>query len=223
MYSKGAIKNKDGIVAELITLGLLWIVALALFLGFIALLRMLNHRERMALIERGLPADFGRWVARATMERRGTALLRGGLITALVGLALTLGLYPVGFMLPGQIARAPFHLGPWLLPGLVPLAVGVALILSHYLAAPRRPLPPPFGAPPADDATTGAPTALPSDPLWTPADLEHHEQPIPGGSRQMGVRRLPDDLALPSTNGWLTLYRRAADDAEEPPRATEEE
>jgi hypothetical protein len=51
----------------------------------------------------------------------------------MVGLALTLGLYPVGFFLPTTFSSAPFHLGPWLLPGLIPLGVGLALITSYYL------------------------------------------------------------------------------------------
>lgn len=173
---------------ELITVGLLWIAGLALFLAFIVLLRVLSHRERMAMIERGLPVDFGRWASR---ERQGAALLRAGLITGLVGLALTLGLYPVGFMLPPRIASAPFHLGPWLLPGLMPLAVGVALILSHYLTAPRRPVPP-FAVPPVDEPSLQLPAA--------DQDRLRHD-------------------------GWLTLYRRAADpgDQGEPPLLEEDE
>jgi hypothetical protein len=51
----------------------------------------------------------------------------------MVGLALTVGLYPIGFMLPPTFTSTPFHLGPWLLPGLIPLAVGLALISSYYL------------------------------------------------------------------------------------------
>ena len=61
-------------------------------------------------------------------------MLRAGLIIAMVGLSLTVGLYPVGFFLPPSLAVAtPLHLGPWLLPGLIPLGVGVALIVSYYL------------------------------------------------------------------------------------------
>jgi hypothetical protein len=54
------------------------------------------------------------------------------LIITMVGLALTIGLYPVGFFLPPTFAT-PFHLGPWLLPGLIPLGVGIALSGSYYL------------------------------------------------------------------------------------------
>jgi hypothetical protein len=105
-----------------------WLVALAIFFGFIILLRYLHHKERMALITQGLHPDIAR------KQRRNRGILRAGLITGMVGLTLTIGLYPVGFYLPTSVfPTAPFHLGPWLLPGLIPLGVGVALIISYYL------------------------------------------------------------------------------------------
>jgi hypothetical protein len=110
-----------------------WLIALAIFFGFIVLLRYIDHRERMALILRGIDPNSLR------RQRRGVGILRAGLITAMVGLALTIGLYPLGFMLPASITEAPFHVGPWLLPGLIPLAVGSALVISHYLGQDGRP------------------------------------------------------------------------------------
>jgi hypothetical protein len=104
-----------------------WLTALAIFFGFIVLLRYLHHRERIALITHGINPDSVR------KQRRSRGMLRAGLITAMVGLALTVGLYPIGFMLPPTFTSTPFHLGPWLLPGLIPLAVGLALISSYYL------------------------------------------------------------------------------------------
>ncbi len=104
-----------------------WPIALAIFFGFIVLLRYIQHRERMALIARGIDPNVLR------KQRRGTGVLRAGLITAMVGLALTLGLYPIGFMLPPSFTATPFHFGPWLLPGLIPLGVGSALVISYYL------------------------------------------------------------------------------------------
>jgi hypothetical protein len=104
-----------------------WFMALAIFFAFIVLLRYLHHRERMALITHGMHPDTLR------KQRRSVGMLRAGLITAMVGLALTVGLYPLGFILPSMLAATPFHLGPWLLPGLIPLGVGVALIVSYYL------------------------------------------------------------------------------------------
>ena len=115
--------------------GLEWLGALALFLGFILLIRYLDHRERMAMIDRGLvpPERAG------AMGRRGSALLRGGLITGSVGLAVTIGLYTLGYLLPPPFSAVPGKLGPWLLPGLIPLLVGAALIASHYLAPTQAP------------------------------------------------------------------------------------
>src|SRR6202162_1939740 len=104
-----------------------WLIALAIFCGFIVLLRYIDHRERMALIERGIDPN------RLRRQRRGTGVLRAGLIVAMVGLALTIGLYPLGYMLPPIVTATPLHVGPWLLPGLIPLGVGSALVISYYL------------------------------------------------------------------------------------------
>src|SRR5205809_3820688 len=114
-----------------------WSIALVIFLGFIALLRYIEHKERMALIMRGLdPYSLRR-------QRRGIGLLRAGLIITMVGFALTIGLYPLGFMLPPALTGAPLHFGPWLLPGLIPLGVGGALAISYYLGQDNQP--PRFG------------------------------------------------------------------------------
>ncbi len=101
-----------------------WLIALAIFFIFIVTLRYLQYRERIALLRYGI---------HPRQPRRGTALLRAGLITAMVGLTLTIGLYPIGFLLPPMYAAIPFHFGPWLLPGLIPFGVGIALIASYYL------------------------------------------------------------------------------------------
>ncbi|QBD79477.1 hypothetical protein EPA93_27255 [Ktedonosporobacter rubrisoli] len=111
--------------AVIVLLG--WLIALAIFFGFIVLLRFLYHRERMALIRSGIHPDG------VPKQRRSRGMLRAGLITGMVGLTLTLGMYPVGFILPPALSATPFHLGPWLLPGLIPLGVGIALIVSYYL------------------------------------------------------------------------------------------
>ena len=109
---------------------LAWLLALVTFLGFIVLLRYIDHRERMALISRGIDPN------RPRQKRRGSGVLRAGLIILMVGLALTVGLYPIGFMLPANYYLVPFKAGPWLLPGLIPLGVGCALIISYYLTPP---------------------------------------------------------------------------------------
>ena len=119
----------DSVLAALLG----WLIALAIFFGFIVLLRYIEHRERMALIMRGIDPNLLR------KQRRGSGVLRAGLITAMVGMALTVGLYPIGFILPSSFTSVPFHLGPWLLPGLIPLAVGGALVISYYLGQDGRP------------------------------------------------------------------------------------
>src|SRR6266700_1357562 len=118
----------NGMSANVIVVLIGWLIALAIFFGCIVLLRYLYHRERMALISQGF--DPTNRQKRKRKQNRG--ILRAGLITGMVGLALTLGLYPVGFFLPTTFS-APFHLGPWLLPGLIPLGVGLALTASYYL------------------------------------------------------------------------------------------
>jgi hypothetical protein len=110
-----------------------WLIALAIFCGFIVLLRYIEHRERMALISRGIDPN------RLRRQRRGVGVLRAGLITAMVGLALTIGLYPLGFMVPFSATETPLHFGPWLLPGLIPLGVGGALVIGYYLGQDNQP------------------------------------------------------------------------------------
>ena len=110
-----------------------WLIALAIFLGFIAGLRYIDHRERMALIARGIDPN------RLRRQRRGTGVLRAGLIVGMVGFALTIGLYPLGYILPPVVTATPLHVGPWLLPGLIPLGVGAALVISYYLGQDTHP------------------------------------------------------------------------------------
>ena len=110
-----------------------WLLIIAIFLGFIVLLRYLRHRELMALITQGINPDSLR------KQHRNRGLLRAGLITMMVGLSLTVGLYPISFFLPPTFPTVPFHLGPWLLPGLIPFGVGIALIVSYYLEQNSQP------------------------------------------------------------------------------------
>ena len=120
--------------ASLLVVLIGWLVALAIFFGFIVLLRYLQYREHIAMISTGIHPDSLR-----VTRRRSRGLLRAGLIIAMVGLTLTIGLYPIGYILPPIFSAIPFHLGPWLLPGLIPLGVGIALITSYYL---ERDVPP---------------------------------------------------------------------------------
>jgi hypothetical protein len=86
-------------------------VLLVIF-GFLAFLRYMNYRETISLAERGLSRP-------EVKQGRG-----------LLGLALSLGLYSLGF---AAGSGYPLRLGPWMLGGFVPLFLGLSLILSHFL------------------------------------------------------------------------------------------
>ncbi len=94
---------------------------LAIIFGFIALIRYLNYRETIALAEKGITRP-------ETTNHK--PLLRWGIIITALGLAFTLGLYPIGFAVDDSY---PLHLGPWMLGGLIPLFLGLGLVLLHYL------------------------------------------------------------------------------------------
>lgn len=157
-------------MSSLAIVGLEWLGALGVFLAFILLIRYLDHRERMTMIAHGLTPPDRHVLPRAS---RSTAVLRGGLITAAVGVAISLGLYTVGYVLPAPFSAVPGRFGPWLLPGLIPTGVGVALILSYYLAPAR--------ASQQDDATASS----------------HQETPETGrpGLRVLDPNRARDDAA----------------------------
>jgi hypothetical protein len=95
---------------------------LIVIFGFIAFMRYINYRETLALAERGL--------TRPEAKTGTKGLLRWGILVTALGLALSLGLYFVGF---ASAQNYPFHLGPWMLGGFVPLFLGLGLILSHFL------------------------------------------------------------------------------------------
>lgn len=84
-------------------------------------MRYLSYRETLTLAEKGL-----------TRPETGMAktLLRWGVIITSLGIALTLGLYPIGYFTGDSY---PLHLGPWMLAGFIPLFLGLGLILLHYL------------------------------------------------------------------------------------------
>lgn len=96
------------------------IVFFALLFGFIALLRWFRHREIMAQARQGLPPR----------ARKSTLLLGSGLVLVAVGLALMIGLYSAGFP---TAEPYPLHFGPWMLFGLVPLFIGLALLITRQL------------------------------------------------------------------------------------------
>jgi hypothetical protein len=91
---------------------------------FGAYVRYLRYRETLALADRGLLRERRNGNGHGS---RGT--FRWGILLTAVGMALCLGLWPLGFM----VGETPFGLGPWLLPGLLAASIGVAFIVIHYL------------------------------------------------------------------------------------------
>lgn len=93
--------------------------------GFILLMRYMSYRETLALAEKGLvrPADS---------SDSGRSVLIWGLIIAAIGLALVIGLWPIGLSAAGPWSY-PLGFGPWMLIGLIPLFFGLALVLIYVL------------------------------------------------------------------------------------------
>jgi hypothetical protein len=105
--------------------------------------------------------------------------LTWGLVLVGVGVALTLALWPIGWIANSAAGESGVHfplgLGPWMLAGFIPLFVGLALILSHIIAQPERNV---RGAPPTHFTSNAhsAPAPMAPPPPWqgeaqTPAPL----------------------------------------------------
>jgi len=96
-----------------------------MILTFIVVMRYLSYRETLKLAEKGLMRPI-------RSSGNGKATLIWGIIITAIGLALMVGLWPLGVMLG---ATAPFGFGPWMLAGLLPTFFGLALILIYVLTA----------------------------------------------------------------------------------------
>jgi hypothetical protein len=98
-----------------------------LIFGTIALFRWFRHREILKLAEKGLlPEQYAKYIS-ASGRSRGS--LGWGIALVAVGLALMAGLWPIGFVYGGY----PLGFGPWMLFGLIPLFIGLALLITHVL------------------------------------------------------------------------------------------
>lgn len=98
----------------------------ASILGFFGFLRYLKHKETVALAENGILQS-----APDPQPLSNPRRVRWGIILMALGMALCIGLYPIGWIaMPGEL---PLNLGPWMLAGLVPFFFGMALLVIHYL------------------------------------------------------------------------------------------
>ena len=91
---------------------------------FLAAVRYISYRERAALAEHGVLLNEETFWDRLG-QRSPQGILWAGVITAMSGLALLLGLSTIG-------------LGPWLLGGLVPLFVGLGMVFIYFTGGAAR-------------------------------------------------------------------------------------
>jgi len=100
--------------------------------GTIVLVRWFKHREIMTLAEKGLlPEQYARYMSAS----RGRGLLGWGIALTMLGLALMIGLWPIGFVErpgPEHGSWYPLNFGPWMLGGLIPLFIGLALLITYF-------------------------------------------------------------------------------------------
>jgi len=100
------------------------LIALLLVVILVLGLRWFKYKERMAALQRSAAAV--EILLDDEPDARRKRQLAYGLTTALVGLALTIGLGTLG-------------IGPWLLVGLEPFFVGLSMILSYLVTQPEKP------------------------------------------------------------------------------------
>ncbi|HHW71663.1 MAG TPA: hypothetical protein GX393_00360 [Firmicutes bacterium] len=100
----------------------IWMPIILAALGVILVitLRWFSYRERMAILARGGAPEIVK-----SPEEKSKSLLASGLIVGLVGLAITIALLTVG-------------IGMWLLFGLLPLFIGLALVLAALVLRPAK-------------------------------------------------------------------------------------
>lgn len=105
------------------------LVFVFLVLGFIVLMRYLNYQETLKLAEKGL-------VKPVRQNGNGKSALIWGILITAVGLALTIGMWPLGFMFHTSL---PLGFGPWMLVGLLPMFFGIGLVLVYVLTHESKP------------------------------------------------------------------------------------
>jgi hypothetical protein len=116
------------------------VVPCAGFLGFftiifgtLVLVRWFRHREIIAMVDKGLlPKQY----TRLPSAGRGRWLVGWGVGLAALGLALVIGLWPIGFVTGRSY---PLYFGPWMLTGLIPLFIGLGLLITYYLTRQAEP------------------------------------------------------------------------------------
>jgi hypothetical protein len=120
--------------------------------GSLVLIRWFRHREIIAMVDKGLlpeqyaqpPSEgWGRFslvieddITQPPRAGRGRRLVGWGIALAALGLALMIGLWPIGFVADRSY---PLYFGPWMLSGLIPLFIGLGLLITYYLTRQEEP------------------------------------------------------------------------------------
>jgi hypothetical protein len=178
-------------------------------------IRVLAHRERIEMIRRGMMppgrgAGRGGWQTTNVGNAPGSGpftsgpppaappawtpsppdldadrSLRKGIMLALIGLAILIGLSFIGYDNGGPFNSPQIHPGPWLLGGLIPMFVGVAQIIVALLSGarfgPYRPAPPPY--PGAAQPPPSGPGVYEPEPR-THSGYEELKRPTPPPERR---------------------------------------
>jgi hypothetical protein len=133
----------------------------------------------------GMPPPV--WVPGPSDQDAPDRSLRKGIMLALIGLAILIGLSFIGYDTNGPFNSPELHPGPWLLGGLIPMFVGIAQIIVALLSgarlgpAPRpMPMPPP---PPYPGASAPGPTVYEPEPR-THSGYEELKRPTPPPERR---------------------------------------
>jgi phosphoglycerol transferase MdoB-like AlkP superfamily enzyme len=118
----------DEFVLIFTSIGCFSVVMALVFFSFFAYLRYMRYKETITLAEKGLvyPGHGA----------NGKGTLRWGIAFAGLGLALCMGLYPIGWAVGGS--EFPLNFGPWMLIGLIPAFFGVSLVAIYYLTMDKN-------------------------------------------------------------------------------------
>ncbi len=133
----------------------------ALLFGTLLMMRWFRHKERIAMIRQGLtPAE-------AVKPRNGKATLAWGIGISAFGLALLCGLSPFFlFDARAETGSVTGSIMPLLLPGLIILCMGIALVTIFFVTRPTAP------QKPVEDIAPLEPDELPDLPALEPEEDE---------------------------------------------------
>ncbi len=178
-------------------------------LGWVTV-RALQHRERMAMLQHGIVPpmrgrrfrrESGDWAAAQTpwnapgpgpqeSDDDPQSTLHRGIRTAMIGLALLIGLSFIGYHGgDGPLNPPSLHPGPWLLGGLIPMFVGLSQIIIALVSGARimpmqGPMPP--SAPPPNGSSFSSNYGAPPQSGTPRQHYEELRRPTPPSERKSG-------------------------------------